>query len=294
MRSLFRRALAHWYYVRRPMLHFVPLILAVVVLVLLGGYCFQEFEEGYTYARGCYIAYCLLFMEHVTETVPEHWFLRTLYVIMPVLGLVIILDGILRFSYHVLRREETGKEWVSAVAKTLSDHVILCGLGKMGLRVLEQLLYLGEQVIVLEKDPQCPHLTFARRHKVPVLIGNGREEGIFDDLNGAQAKSIILATDDDLANLEMALDARQVKGDIRVVLRMFDQELASKIRDSFDIHLALSTAALSAPLFATSSSDRSIVSSFYVDGQLLVAADLVVNPGSKLAGQEIRRVAQQH
>jgi PAS domain-containing protein len=36
-----------------------------------------------------------------------------------------------------------------------------------------------------------------------VRVGHSREEGVFEDLNVAQAKSIILATNDDLANLEM-------------------------------------------------------------------------------------------
>ena len=148
------------------------------------------------------------------------------------------------------------------MSKTLDHHVVLCGLGKVGLRVLQQLIRLNEQVIVLEKDTQCPNLAFARRHGIPVRIGHSREEGIFDDLNLAAAKSIIVATNDDLANLELAIDARKLKPGIRVVMRLFDQELASKIRDSFDIHLAFSTSELAAPVFATSSSDRSIINSF--------------------------------
>ena len=115
-----------------------------------------------------------------------------------------------------------------------------------------------------------------------------------DDLNVAKAKSIILATDDDLANLEMAMDARKANPEICVVLRMFDQELASKVRESFDIELAFSTAAQAAPLFATSSSDRSIVNSFYVGEQLLVVAKLQVSPNSELAGKRVRDLGREH
>ena len=69
---------------------------------------------------------------------------------------------------------------------------------------------------------------------------------------------------------------------------MFDQDLASKIRESFDIHLAFSTSALAAPLFATASTDRSILNSFYVDGKLLVVAEIEVHENSKLIGRDVR------
>ncbi len=265
----------------------------LIGLLLVGGMCFRALyaQKQLGYAEALYITYCLVFMEHLLDF-PEHWVLQLFYVVLPPLGLLVILDGIVRFSYHLLRRDETSTEWVQAMCKTLDNHVVLCGLGKVGLRILQQLISLGEKVAVLEKDPQCPNLAYARRYGIPVRIGHSREEGIFDDLNLAHAKSIILATDDDLANLEMALDARKLKPGIRVVLRMFDQELAGKLRDSLGIQLAFSTSELAAPLFATSSSDRSIVNSFYVGDRLLAVANLVVNRDSDLVGQEIRNLGK--
>jgi len=197
-----------------------------------------------------------------------------------------------RFSYHILRRDETGPEWTSAMCKTLNKHVVLCGLGKLGLRTLQQLLMLGEQVAVLEKDPQCPNLAFARKHGVPVRIGHSREEGIFDDLNIRAAKSIILCTNDDLANLEMALDARKIHPGIRVIMRMFDQELAGRLRDTMDIPLTFSTSELAAPLFATSSSDHSIINSFYIGDRLIVIAKLTIRPDSELVGKAVRELGR--
>jgi uncharacterized protein with PhoU and TrkA domain len=39
-------------------------------------------------------------------------------------GLVVIQDAIVRFSYHVLRWEESRKEWVAALVEAMQDHVI--------------------------------------------------------------------------------------------------------------------------------------------------------------------------
>jgi len=283
-----RRLRANLLYLRKPLLKFLPAAVFLLLVLLAGTLAFHTLydREQLNFRQALYVTYCLVFMEHVLPF-PRHWLLQAFYLLLPPLGFVVILDGIVQFSYHLLRRDESGKDWVQAVAKTLNNHVILCGLGKVGFRVLEQLLRLGEEVAVLEKNPQCPNLAYARSREVPVLIGNGREAGIFEELNLKAARSMILATDDDLANLEMALDARKIKPGIRVVMRMYDQELAAKIRESFDIHLAFSTSELSAPLFATSSTDRSIVNSFYVDDRLLVVAALHIQADSQLLGQRV-------
>lgn len=285
----YRRCRAYVHYLRRPILSFLPFLGLLVVLLIVGTFCFHFLytQKRLSYGEAFYITYCLLWVEHLIEF-PKHWLLQVFYFVLPPLGFLVVLDAVVRFSYHILRRDEAGEEWTRAMCKTLDNHVVLCGLGKLGLRTLQQLVLLGESVAVLEKDPQCPNIAYARKHDVPVRIGHSREEGVFQDLNVVRAKSIILATNDDLANLEMAIDARKLNPKIRVIIRMFDQELAERLRDSFDMPLTFSTSDLAAPLFATSSSDPTIVNSFYVGDRLLAVANLVVNPGSELAGRQIR------
>lgn len=294
MQSYSRRVRAYCRYMRAPLRDFLPSLAALIVLLGIGSVCFHQLYHGdrpLSWSESLLTTYFLLFGQPA-DGFDQHWLLQIFEVAMPLLGLVVILDGIVRFSYHILRRDEAGAEWIHAMCKTLNNHVVLCGLGKLGLRTLQQLLALGEHVAVLEKDPQCPNVAFARKNGVPVRIGHSREEGVFDDLNIRTAKSIILATNDDLANLEMALDARKLNPGIRVVARMFDQELADKLRESMGMELTFSASALAAPLFATSSSDGSIVNSFYVGDRLLVLAKLTINPDSKLAGKAIRDIAR--
>jgi Trk K+ transport system NAD-binding subunit len=298
-RPLHRRILAHALYLRRPLKSFLPVLATVVVILLLGGWAFSEFYsspdydgKGIGYLRGVYLTLSLMYAESPLPF-PDHPLLGFMYFVLPLAGLAVVLDAVVRFSYHILRRDETGRDWVSAVTSTMKNHVLLFGIGKVGLRVLQQLLALGEQVVVIEKNPNNANLAYARQHGVTVMVGDGRQAGIMLDLNVKDAKSVILATDDDLANLEVAIDAREVCPTIRVVMRMFDHELATKIKGAFDIHLAFSTAAIAAPLFATASSDRSIVSSFYVGENLLVVAELMINPDSKLAGTEIRSLGRE-
>ncbi|MCA8918045.1 MAG: TrkA family potassium uptake protein [Planctomycetes bacterium] len=294
MRSKERRIRAWINYLRKPLRRFLPLFAFAMGVVFLGGIAFYFlYDRPLGFTQAMWTAFALLTGEPVLPW-PNHWLLEILYVVLPLLGLVVVLDGFIRFSYYAFRRDELSPEWVRAMSETMSKHVVLFGLGKVGFRVLEQLVALGEHVVVIEKDEQCPNIAYAKNHGVPVRLGNGREEGILDDVNIKQAKSLICATNDDLANLELAIDARKIRPKLRIVLRMYDQELAEKIQDTMDIHLAFSTAMLSAPLFATASMDSCILNSFYVEKRLLVIARIPVNEGSELVGTTVGQLIKTH
>ena len=66
---------------------------------------------------------------------------------------------------------------------------------------------------------------------------------------------------------------------IRVVLRMFDQNMADKIREGFNIHIAMSQSAMSAPAFAGAAIDRSIMNSYAMGDQYVVMQRWVVREG---------------
>lgn len=294
MRTRQRRAKAWLIYLRKPLRRFLPLFAFAMGVVFAGGLAFYFlYDQPLGLAQSFWTAFALLTGEPVLDW-PSHWLLELLYVVLPLLGLVVVLDGFIRFSYYAFRRDEMSPEWVRAMSETMNNHVVLFGLGKVGFRVLQQLIALGEHVVVIEKDEHCPNFVFARNHGVPVRIGMGREEGILDDVNIRGAKSLICATNDDLANLELAIDARKIRPKLRIVLRMYDQELAEKIQDTMDIHLAFSTAMLSAPLFATASMDPCILNSFYVEDRLLVIARLKISEASELNGTTVGQLVKTH
>ena len=89
-----------------------------------------------------------------------------------------------------------------------------------------------------------------------------------------QARAVIACTSTDLVNLEVALDARELCADIRVVLRLFDQRLAEKIARGFDIQVAFSASGLAAPAFASAAVDKTVRGTFYVSGRLLVSCHI--------------------
>jgi Trk K+ transport system NAD-binding subunit len=173
-----------------------------------------------------------------------------------------------------------------------SGHVIVCGLGNIGFRVVEELVKYGERVVVIEQAKDSRFVTTARRLGVPVLIGDATVSAVLDQAHAVQARAVIAATSDDLVNLEVALTVRELNPTQRVVLHLSDPTLAQTFREAANIRLALSIPTLAAPAFVAALFGDRVQSVFMVDGRLLATVDLLIPPtDSCLAGQSVRAVA---
>jgi voltage-gated potassium channel len=216
----------------------------------------------------------LLFAQPIID-IPDNGPVELLAVLIPPLGITTVAEGLVRFAYLFFARERNDKEWFAVLEQTLKDHVIVCGAGRVGFRVFEQLHKLGVPMVMIEKDESKTFLAEIRAAGVPVLIDDVRAAGTLERANAAKARSIVCATDDDLANLNVALDARKLRAGIRVVMRLFDDDLVEKTRSSFEAQ-AFSTSALAAPALAMAALDPSIKNSFEVGGRLMVIGELTV------------------
>jgi Trk K+ transport system NAD-binding subunit len=107
------------------------------------------------------------------------------------------------------------------------------------------------------------------------------------DAGIAHAAAIILCTNDDLANLEAAMDARRMKPDIRIAIRLFDHRLASKLREAVAFDTPFSSSALAAPAVAAMTMGTRVLSSVMIAGKPHVAAELTAERRSPVVGTTV-------
>src|SRR5512137_621809 len=151
------------------------------------------------------------------------------------------------------------------------DHVIVVGAGRVDYRVTGQLRALGREVVVLENRADAPLAAALREEGVPVLQEDARTPGALGRCNVARAAAVVCSTDDDLVNLNVALDARRENPAIRVVIRVFDEDLAQKVREGFGAE-ALSASGLAAPALAIAAIDPRVRHSFQAGEHLFVVS----------------------
>jgi Trk K+ transport system NAD-binding subunit len=174
----------------------------------------------------------------------------------------------------------------------LHGHVLVIGLGTVGLRVVQQLHAAGSDVVVVEKNEQNRHLGQLRALGVPVVIGDATLPEVLAAARLATASAVAVLTSDDLANLETGLAVRDQLGARRdstpVVLRIFDSQLARSVKETFGFTSVRSTAALAAPWFTGAALGLDVLSTFYAGDEPLLVARLTVTAGGGLHGLTMR------
>ncbi len=225
-------------------------------------------DWGTTY----YAIYTQLFFEP-TDPLPAAPVARLVFWLTPLLGAVLVAEGLARVGSEVLEVERRRALWVRIMTETLKDHVVVCGLGHVGYRVIEELRALGEDVVGVEREVS-DFVTELRSAGVPVHVGDARRDALLAQTGIVRAKAVVCTTDDDLANLEIALDAKRMNPGIRVVMRMFDQRLAAKVGGAMGLDESFSTSALAAPVFALSARLRGVKSAYRLEDRARVVCEL--------------------
>jgi len=170
----------------------------------------------------------------------------------------------------------------------MAGHVVVVGLGSVGIRVVEGLVAEGKQVVVVERDEANRYLDRARALDVPVVIADATQRQTHASVNLAEADAVAILTSEDLTNIETGLAVRESLGDrweqVPVVVRVFDRDLARMMEENFDFRHVRSTSALAAPWFVGAALGLGVLETFYVDQQPFLVGRAPVTPAGGLEG----------
>ncbi|MGI8595240.1 MAG: NAD-binding protein [Solirubrobacteraceae bacterium] len=130
------------------------------------------------------------------------------------------------------------------------DHVVVVGMGQVGLRLCLVLRSCGVGVVAVDDREHGEHVSFARERGLPVVIGRGGDPSLLRGLSLEHALALAAVTDDDLQNISIAMAARAVNPDMRVVLRAGDGRLANETRSLFRVGVVRDVHRIAAALLA--------------------------------------------
>ena len=172
----------------------------------------------------------------------------------------------------------------------IRDHVVVVGLGNAGTRVATLLHALGVPVVGIERDPAAFGIAAVRGLDLPVLVGDGPLDEVLGRARVASARAVIALTGDDVANLEAALEARAIQPDVRIVVRLFDDDFAEHVYKEFGNTASRSVTYLAAPTFAAAMMGREVLGTLSVYRKVLMIAEITVEAGSALEGLPLQEV----
>jgi Trk K+ transport system NAD-binding subunit len=168
------------------------------------------------------------------------------------------------------------------------DHVIVVGLGTIGYRIALLLRQRGIPVVVAEKDMESRFVDSARSQRIPVVATDARTPQSLKKLRVDYARALLAVTEDDASNLATAMHARGARPDLRIVLRLFDPDLAAQLDKALGDYNSRSVSALAAPAFAAAAVGRQVLASIPLSArQVLMVARVPVEAGSPADGSTV-------
>jgi Trk K+ transport system NAD-binding subunit len=205
-----------------------------------------------------------------------------------VVFVLFFLQSLLDVARQIFYRTEERRHQLG-LASVLRDHVIVCGLGRLGMRVVLRLLDSGIKVVVIQDDWNSEFVQRIVRRGVPVIDGDAREAEVLRLANIKHARSVVATADDDVINLSIVLASQREKKSIKVVLRSFSAEFDKNITSGERNRVAYSASELASQTFTHATLHHSLDYIFEL-GDTIVGVTEYKMP----AGYNVGKITKEH
>ncbi|MBI4823744.1 MAG: potassium channel protein [Nitrospirae bacterium] len=112
----------------------------------------------------------------------------------------------------------------------MKDHYIVCGIGRLGLHVVEELHQTGRQAVVIDNNPARVEEFKERFSNIGVVIADATDSEVLEKAGIAYAGGLIVTTGSDKDNLVITLSARQSCPNLRIVTRCNDIKNTERLK----------------------------------------------------------------
>lgn len=242
-----------------------------------------DYRERFTVVSGIYETLRLLSLQSGLD-LPRDRLGQVLFFLVPLLGLALVFQSVLNFGRLLLDKGSRREAWQVALASTYREHVVVCGLSRVGMRVVMQLLQSGREVVVIERALANPFVDRVIALKVPVVLGQAQDFETLRQAGLPRARALVVAISDDLLNIEIALVARALRPDVHAVLRLFNEDLDRNLERGLGAASAFSSSALAAPTFAAAAISREVDVVLPLGDALIGVTQITVQSDSLVSG----------
>jgi Trk K+ transport system NAD-binding subunit len=166
-----------------------------------------------------------------------------------------------------------------------ADHVVLIGLGRVGQRVATLLQELNQTLVGVHPTDLEPGVL----SQMPLILGNIKNA--LSRINITTAKSVIVVTDDEVANLEIGLKAHAVNPTANLVIRTFDPRFSENVARLLPYARVLNVYALAAEAFAAAAFGENILNLFRLNSQTTLVTEYQIEADDTLNSKLLAEIA---
>ncbi len=201
---------------------FIYPIIVVAATILFGTAGYRALE-GWSWFDGLYMTVITLATIGYGETHPLTTAGRVFTIALIIVGVAVFGFLISTLTQALIETElasALGRRRLFKDINQLEDHYILCGAGRVGMRIIDELKKKEVDYVIIERDEAVAERLLTKGHLV--LIGDATDEGVLEGAQVRAAKSLITAASSDAENVYIVLTARGMNPNIYIVARATD------------------------------------------------------------------------
>jgi len=141
--------------------------------------------------------------------------------------------------------------------------------------------------VAIDQNGTARGAGIAHQLNIPLIVGDAAQEETLRAASVQTCQALVVLSTDDATNLQAALNARTLRPDLRVVLRLFDGDFADRIQRAFNIASSRSVSYLAAPAFAAQMLGRAVIATLPIGRHVLLVAEVPVARDSALDGATV-------
>tara|TARA_R110002049_G_scaffold4601_5_gene32587 strand:+ start:816685 stop:817623 length:939 start_codon:yes stop_codon:yes gene_type:complete len=132
-------------------------------------------------------------------------------------SLIYVIGGIVQMLTEGEIERMLGNRVQTREIDQLSDHTIICGYGRVGQMLAEELQLQGESLVVLDRNPDRVQL--AIDDGFPAMVGDAVGDDTLQQVGLLRARAFATVLPDDATNVFITLTARDLNESIRIIAR---------------------------------------------------------------------------
>lgn len=209
---------------------FVRVILPLLVVPVVGTLGFM-WIEGWEFLDSLYMSVITITTVGYEEVRPLSDAGRVFVVGYLVIGLGIFAFCMTQLGEFILRgqlRDMLGGRRMEAAIKHKSDHVILCGYGRMGRNLTQKLAQRRDDIVVVERDREKFDTAVAAG--VTAVYGDATEDSVLKHAGIERARDLVAVLGSDADNLYVTLSARLLRPDLKIFTQANDEKNIDKLK----------------------------------------------------------------
>lgn len=215
----------------RGSLHRLILIFGLLTTVLAIGTIGFRLIEGVTWFDGFYMALITLTTvgyDEFIELSPQGRVFNSFLMISGVTAVFVSIGLLADMVVKLELADYFGRRRRSRMFSGMENHYVVCGGGRVGRGVVEELLRSRVPVVVIDIDPSTIQWAFER--DIPVIVGDATHDDTLRQARVDSAKGLVAAIATDAQNVYVTLAAHAINPGLRISARSSDEEAEDKLR----------------------------------------------------------------